>query len=85
LSPETLKWGALLGAANLGNYLFLVLALMVLPGLAVYPAVAAGEVGLMAVAGVVLWKEEVGVRSWLGIALTVLALVLIQLGKTAGT
>jgi len=85
LSPETLKWGALLGAANLGNYLFLVLALMVLPGLAVYPAVAAGEVGLMAVAGVVLWKEEVGVRSWLGIALTVLALVLIQLGETAGT
>ena len=84
-SPETLKWGALLGTANLGNYLFLVLALSVLPGLVVYPAIAAGEVGLMAVAGVVLWKEKVGVRSWLGIALAILALVLIQLGKVAGT
>ena len=85
LSPETLKWGALLGAANFGNYLFLVLALSVLPGLVVYPAIAAGEVGLTAVAGVVIWKEKVGVRSWLGIALAVLALVLIQLGKSAGT
>lgn len=84
-SPETLKWGALLGTANLGNCLFLVLALSVLPGLVVYPVIAAGEVGLLAVAGVVLWKEKVRVRSWLGIALTVIAIVLIQLGKTAGT
>jgi drug/metabolite transporter (DMT)-like permease len=80
---ETLKWGALLGTANLGNYLFLVLALSVLPGLVVYPVIAAAEVGLMAVAGVVLWKEKVGVRSWLGIALAMVALVLIQLGRAA--
>ena len=46
LDPETLKWGALLGTANFGNYLFLVMALTVLPGLAVYPVIAAGEVGL---------------------------------------
>ena len=85
LTTETLQWGALLGTANLGNYLFLVLALSVLPGLVVYPAIAAGEVGLMAVAGTVLWKEKVGVRSWLGIALAIIALVLIQLGRAAGT
>ena len=83
LEPETLKWGALLGTANFGNYLFLVLALTVLPGLAVYPVIAASEVGLLAVAGVVLWKEKVGIRSWLGIALAVIAIVLIQLGKAA--
>jgi len=82
LSPETLKWGALLGTANFGNYLFLVLALTALPGLVVYPVIAAGEVGLLAVAGVVLWKERIGVRSWLGIVLAVLALFLIQLGKS---
>jgi hypothetical protein len=34
---------------------------------------------------VVLWKEKVGVRSWLGIALAAIAIVLIQLGKAAGT
>jgi len=81
LSPDTLKWGALLGTANFGNYLFLVLALTVLPGIAVYPVIAAGEVGLMAIAGVVLWKEQVGIRSWLGIALAVISVVLIQFGK----
>ena len=85
MTSETLQWGALLGAANFGNYLFLVLALTVLPGLVVYPVIAAGEVGLLAVAGVVLWKEKVGVRSWLGIALAVISVVLIQLGKSAVT
>jgi multidrug transporter EmrE-like cation transporter len=59
------------------------MALTVLPGLAVYPVIAAAEVGLLSVAGVVLWKEKVGVRSWLGIALTVFAIILIQLGKAA--
>ncbi|HTW92851.1 MAG TPA: hypothetical protein VMH22_14260 [bacterium] len=83
LQRDTLKWGTLLGSANFGNYLFLVLALSSLPGLVVYPVIAAGEVGLLAVAGVVLWKEKVGVRSWLGIALTVISVVLIQLGKSA--
>jgi multidrug transporter EmrE-like cation transporter/uncharacterized membrane protein len=83
LDPETLKWGAMLGTANFGNYLFLVLALTALPGLVVYPVIAAGEVGLLAIAGVVLWKEKVGVRGWLGIALAVIAIVLIQSGKAA--
>lgn len=84
LSRQTLQWGSLLGVANLGNYLFLVLALTVLPGLVVYPAIAAGEVGLTAVAGRLLWKERLGGRSWLGIALVVAALVMIQLGKAGG-
>ena len=68
-----------------GNYLILVLALTALPGLVLYPVIAAGEVGLMAVAGMVLWKERVGVRSYPGIALAVVALLLIQLGRSAGT
>jgi drug/metabolite transporter (DMT)-like permease len=84
-TPATLKWGALLGTANLGNYVFLVLALTTLPGLVVYPVIAAGEVGLMAAAGVILWKEKIGIRSWLGIALAVAAIILIQFGKSAHT
>jgi len=77
----TLGWGALLGAANLGNYLFLVMALTALPGLVVYPAIAAGEVGLLALAGAIIWRERLGVRSWVGIALACAALVLLQLGR----
>jgi len=81
VTQQTLVYGAGLGAANLGNYLFLVMALAVLPGVIVYPVIAAAEVALMVLAGVLFWREKVGLRSWLGIGLAVLALVLIQLGR----
>ncbi|UCG44016.1 MAG: EamA family transporter [candidate division WOR-3 bacterium] len=77
---SSLLYGSALGAANLGNYLFLILALNVLPGTVVYPATAAGEVGLMALAGLLVWGERLGVRGWVGIALAVVALVLLQVG-----
>ncbi|MFO7638447.1 MAG: hypothetical protein R6X14_03960 [bacterium] len=75
-----LRWGSLLGLANLGNYLFLVLALTVLPGMVVYPVIAAGEVGLLALAGTLIWRERLRPRSWFGVGLVVAALVLLQLG-----
>jgi drug/metabolite transporter (DMT)-like permease len=83
VSYETAGQGLLLGTCNLGNYLFLVLALTLLPGVVVYPVIAAAEVGLMALAGASIWKERIGVRAWVGIGLAVVALVLIQLGKPA--
>lgn len=76
-----LNWGGLLGLANLGNYLFLVLALSVLPGIVVYPVIAAGEVGLLALAGMVVWRERLRTRSGLGVGLAIAALVLLQLGR----
>lgn len=81
LDRGALSRGALLGMANLGNYLFLVLALEVLPGVVVYPAIAAGEVGLLALAGTLIWRERLGVRSWLGVGLAVAALVVLQFGR----
>ena len=81
IDRATLSFGALLGTANLGNYLFLVMALTVLPGVVVYPAVAAGEVSLMALAGVFIWREQVGIKGWFGIGLAVLALILLQVGR----
>ena len=80
LDRPSLFYGAALGAANLGNYLFLILALTMLPGTVVYPATAAGEVGLMALAGVLIWRERLGARGWAGVALAVVALVLLQVG-----
>lgn len=73
--------GALLGTCNLGNYLFLVLALGMLPGVVVYPVIAAGEVGLLALSGTVIWKERVGPRAWAGIVLAAAALILVQFGR----
>jgi len=84
LSQPALVLGTALGAANLGNYLFLILALTVLPGTVVYPVTAAGEVGLAALAGALIWRERVGVRSWVGIGLAIVALVLLQAGRAGG-
>ncbi len=83
LSRSELSYGALLGIANLGNYLFLVLALALLPGVVVYPVVAGAEVGLLTLAGTIVWRERIGVRSWLGIGLAVIALVLVQIARDA--
>ncbi len=77
---STLQLGALVGVANLGNYLFLILALALLPAVAVYPTIAAGEVGLSALAGVFIWRERVSLIGVAGIALAVLALVLVGIG-----
>jgi len=81
VTRPALTAGALLGTANLGNYLFLVLALTVLPGIVVYPVMAAAEVGLLALAGGVIWRERFGWLSWTGIGLAVAALVVLQLGR----
>ncbi len=81
VTPDTLRLGALLGAANLGNYLFLVMALALLPGVVVFPVMAAGEVGLAALAGTLVWRERVGAGGWVGVVLAVTALILVQLGR----
>jgi len=81
VAPDTLRLGALLGAANLGNYLFLVMALAILPGVLVFPVMAAGEVGLAALAGTLVWRERVGAGGWVGVVLAVAALILVQLGR----
>lgn len=83
LGRSELSYGALLGVANLGNYLFLVLALALLPGVVVYPVLAGAEVGLLTLAGTIVWRERIGVRSWLGIGFAVVALVLVQIARDA--
>ncbi len=83
VSYKTVSHGALLGVCNLGNYLFLVLALRLLPGVVVYPVMGAAETALSAVAGAAIWKERFGLRGWLGVLLALLALVLVNLGRSS--
>lgn len=83
VSYQTFSQGALLGVCNLGNYLFLVLALGLLPGVVVYPVIGAAEATLSALAGVVVWRERLGLRGWLGLGLALLALMLVNLGRVS--
>jgi drug/metabolite transporter (DMT)-like permease len=75
----SLERGALLGAANLGSSVFMVLALGLVAGPLAFPASAAAEVAVIAVLGRVIWKEPLDRLSIAGLALTVAALLLVQI------
>lgn len=78
--PATvLQWGALLGTVNLGSSVFMVLALGLVAGPLAFPASAAAEVAVIAVLGRVIWKEPLDRLSVVGLALTVAALLLVQI------
>ncbi len=84
ISRPALYYGVAFGVASLGSLLFLILALTMLGGTVVYPVAAGGEAGLMALAGILIRREKLGFRGWLGIGLAVVSLVLVQFGR-AGT
>ena len=76
---RTLEWGALLGAANLGSSVFLILALTAVSGTVAFPISAAAEVAVVAVLGRLVWREHLSRLSVLGLGLAVVALVLVNL------
>lgn len=75
----SLEWGALLGAVNLGSSVFMVLALGLVAGPLAFPTSAAAEVAVIAVLGRAIWKEPLDRLSVAGLALTVAALLLVQI------
>jgi drug/metabolite transporter (DMT)-like permease len=78
VNQRVLQWGSLLGAANLGTSVFLILALATVSGAVAFPISAAAEVAVVAVLGAVLWRERLDRLSIVGLALTVVALVLVN-------
>jgi len=78
LRRRELGFGALLGLPNLYSGAFLVLALQEMRGTIAFPAVNAGTLFLLVLAGLLFWRERAGRAGVAGLALTVLALVLIK-------
>lgn len=77
-------WGEVLvgvgvGVPNLLGVIALVDALDALPAAVVYPAIGAGTVLVVQLAGVALFGERPGARGWTVVGLTAAALVLINL------
>jgi multidrug transporter EmrE-like cation transporter len=79
-SRLTGEWalGAILGVANLLQLLCLLLALRSLPAVVVFPVSAALGIVFNALASMLFWGERPAPRGWLGIALSVLAVVLLS-------
>jgi drug/metabolite transporter (DMT)-like permease len=72
-------WGLLLGIVNYGSLEFILRAIAALPGPFVFPANNIAIMVLSAVIGVYVWSERLSFTNRVGMALAVLALVLLRL------
>jgi drug/metabolite transporter (DMT)-like permease len=76
---RTIGWGLVLGVVNYGSLEFILRAIAELPGPFVFPANNIAIMVLAAVLGVYVWDEYLSVTNRVGIALAIVALVLLKL------
>jgi len=69
--------GAIIGIPNLYSSIFLIYALAQIDGAIAYPLVNTLSVGAGAALGFWIWKDTVSPLQWIGIAVAVLAIVLL--------
>jgi drug/metabolite transporter (DMT)-like permease len=78
-SRADIRYGVFVGVPNLLSALFLVAALTQLPAVVVFPTTSAGGMVLLALAGAVIFREKLSRATVLGIAMAVLAVVLVNM------
>ena len=72
-------YGLGVGVFNVASNRFLLMALTTLPGAIVFPVSSAGSLLLVTISAIILFKEKVSRVNLVGIALTLIAVVLINL------
>lgn len=77
--PSVREWGmgTLIGIPNLYSSIFLIYALTAMDGAIVYPLVNALNVALGTVLGLWFWRDKVTGWQWLGIGVTIAAIILL--------
>ena len=78
VGKRDLFWGMLVGIPNYFSSRFLLLALERLPAVVVYPAYNIGAILLVALAGVLFFRERIGVRKAVGLLMILAALTLLN-------
>jgi multidrug transporter EmrE-like cation transporter len=80
LSSREVAFGAVMGLCSLGGQSFTALSLASgLPGHIVFPITTGGSLFVVATAGIVVFRESVGIYGIAGIALGILSLVLLSI------
>ena len=79
LGRREILYGCLVGIPNYGSVFFLLRALTQLPAVLVYPTFSAGTILAVSLVGVLAFRERPGRRQWCGLALILVALVLLNL------
>jgi drug/metabolite transporter (DMT)-like permease len=75
----TVGWGVYLGLLLALGQLFMLLSLRHYPGVVVYPLSQASNVSLVTLVSLLLWREKPGALGFTGIALALIAIVLVNL------
>lgn len=79
LGKWELLFGLLIGIPNFFSSSLLFLALEALPAVIVYPTMGVGGIMVLSLAGVVLFRERLEKRQWLGILIVLAAVLLLNL------
>lgn len=79
LRKNEILYGCLVGIPNYGSVYFLLKALAQFPAILIYPAYSVGTILAVSLVGVAVFKEIPGIRKWTGMAVTLLALILLNM------
>lgn len=77
-------YGTFMGTMNACGFAAMVIALTQLPGLIAFPVRSSVNLVLTSVISVILWREQLGRRGWLGIAYAIIAVWLLQVTNGTG-
>ena len=77
---QCLFWGFVLGTTNVLATFFLIRVLAHIPGSTVYPTLGLGVIAVTTVASLVIWRERLRPANWAFLALSSVAVLLINLG-----
>lgn len=76
---KDLLMGVAVGVPNLLSSFFLISALNELPATVVFPVYSASAIGLISIGSALFFKEKLTKKSWIGILVTMIALVLVNI------
>lgn len=79
LTLTDLLWGVCIGIPNYYSARFMLQSLAHIPATVVYPSYSVGSIVLVAIAGVVLFKEKIGKRKLIALGMILVALALLNL------
>ncbi len=79
IGGKEIGYGLLIGIPNYYSARFLLLAVERVPAVIVYPTVSVATIVVISLAGVCFFKEQLGKKQWIAIAMIVIALVLLNL------
>lgn len=71
--------GAAVGIPNLLSSVFLISALNIIPATIAFPIYSAASIGLISIGSRIFFKEELSQKAWVGIIVTMFALVLVNI------